>query len=140
MTLHLTWNQSRYWWIRERIWRKVNQPTNQLIWWSDNVFIKSDFNYLFKVSHVLIILIPGWIKYFAIFLVGILWYFIKYCMLFNDNSGCSHTHTHTHTHTHIYIYIYVHSSMGFELSGEGIYGYRSHNEKLFKWIEHSGIR
>ena len=30
--------------------------------------------------------------------------------------------------------------MGVKHSGEGIYGCRSHNAKLFEWIEHSGIR
>ena len=30
--------------------------------------------------------------------------------------------------------------MGFEHSGEGIYGCRSHNLKLFERIEHSSIR
>ena len=30
--------------------------------------------------------------------------------------------------------------MGVEYSGEGIYGCRSHNAKLFERIEHSSIR
>ena len=30
--------------------------------------------------------------------------------------------------------------MGVEHSGEGIFGYRSHNAKLFEGIEHSGIQ
>ena len=30
--------------------------------------------------------------------------------------------------------------MEIEHSGEGIYGYRSHNTKLFERIEHSGIQ
>ena len=32
------------------------------------------------------------------------------------------------------------SPMGVEHSSEGIYGFRSHNAKLFEQTEHSGIR
>ena len=35
---------------------------------------------------------------------------------------------------------FIRSPMGVEHSGEGIYGRRSHNAKLFERIEHSGIR
>ena len=30
--------------------------------------------------------------------------------------------------------------MGVEHSGDGIFGCRLHNAKLFEWIEHSGIQ
>ena len=35
---------------------------------------------------------------------------------------------------------YIRSPMGVEHSGEGIFGRRSHNAKLFERIEHSGSR
>ena len=35
---------------------------------------------------------------------------------------------------------YILSTMGVEHSGEGIFGRRSHNAKLFERIEHSGSR
>ena len=41
---------------------------------------------------------------------------------------------------YIYIYIYIRSPMGVEHPGQRIFGCRSHNAKLFKRIEHSGIR
>ena len=37
----------------------------------------------------------------------------------------------------VYIYIYVY---GVDHSGEGMYGCRTYNAKLFEQIEHSGIR
>ena len=35
---------------------------------------------------------------------------------------------------------YIRSPTGVEHSGEGIYGYHSHDAKLLEWIVHDGIR
>ena len=45
-----------------------------------------------------------------------------------------------HMYAHKYIYVCVCVCVCVEHSGEGIYGCHLYNAKLFKQIEHSGIR
>ena len=67
---------------------------------------------------------------------------IKHLYSFKQITSSSGTHRETHTEKHIYLYIFIfiRPPMAVEHSGEGIYGCRSHNAKLFERIEHSGIR
>ena len=56
-----------------------------------------------------------------------------YSLLLKIETGHDSTWNSGETYLHF-------SPMGVKHSGEGIYGCRSHNAKLFEQIEHSGIR